>query len=219
MQCMFCNEISDPFRILKTTIPHCESCRFQWTYSFIERNCSRFLFRLFNKHHKKIIPDTSEVRILPALRLFTPNRDQEFPSIFFFSNDYKSYYPIDMKDESFDIDYFYRTLYAVLKVCKHYVIHTNRDTHTRSIILCYLQNSSPIVENHKNVSNYTMSTLPFDLIRLRCIRDITYQLLRSILRYYPHIHSRKRLTAMDLIRSRCYYTHGYWGGTLNINTT
>jgi hypothetical protein len=217
MNCMFCNEQSDLGRIFTTTIPHCPSCRFQWTYSFLERNCPRYLFLRYLRYIKRLryqtncTPTSSEVRILPALRLFTSTH---VPKLCSFDYPYFDPYPYEILDDAHHLMYFYRTNYRVHLLCNHEHVTTYRDHHTRMILLSYLNNTNGVIERHSTVSNDTMRLLPFDLIRLRCIRDMTHQLLHSILQYYPPIHSRKRLSAMDLIRSRCYYTHGYWGGTL-----
>ncbi len=213
MQCMFCNHLSDPFLILQTTIAHCPSCRFQWTYSFLERNCSRYLFRCYKKHHKYAIPDKTEVRILPALQIFTSHT---LPDLFVFNFPYLSSYPYNLLNIGKDLIYFYENLYPVYMECQKAKIDTNRNIHTRSILLSYLNNCSPIIKYHKIITNDTMLKLSFDVIRLCCIRDITYQLLHSVLRYYPTIHARKRFTVMGLIRSRYAHKRGFLGGTLNV---
>ena len=205
MQCMFCNHVSEPRRILQTTIPHCPSCRFQWTYSFLERNCSRYLFRCYKRHHKRVISDPVEVRILPALQLFSSNT---FPTLFSFHFPYLSSYPYEILEEGHELVYFYDKLYPVYLECERANIDTNRNSHTRSILLSYLHNCSLIVKRHQYVTYDSMKCLSFDLIRLCCIRDMTYQLLHTVLCYYPPIHSRKRLTAMSLIRSRYPYQYG-----------
>ena len=121
MNCMFCNETSDPIRLFTTTIPHCPSCRFQWTYSFLERNCSRYLFLRYLRYIKRLpeqeVRTLSEVRILPALQLFTSIHYVHL--IILISS--------RMLDDAHHLMYFYRTNYRVHLVCNHVTTDRDRD--------------------------------------------------------------------------------------------
>jgi hypothetical protein len=124
-------------------------------------------------------------------------------------------YPYEILEEARNIQYFYENIFRVYIDCEQ-EMKTKQDIHTRSILLSYLHNSGPIVKRHETVTKESITKVLFDVTRLCCIRDITYQLLHSVLHYYPLIHARKRLSIMDIVRTKKKYTHGFWGGTLNV---